>query len=103
MRAQGQKFLASQRLVIPVIGAAGGQFASSPLTFQESLEKVARNFSLNQVSKNLQKFFPQNSNKDNVELVIYPDAGDVKNPQVMRRWQKVFDLLKQWGWEFKIA
>ena len=95
--------LASQRLVMPVIGAAGGQFASSPLTFLESLEKVARKFSLNQVNKNLQKFFPQNSNKDNVELVIYPDAGDVKNPQVMRRWQKVFDLLKQWGWKFTIA
>ena len=96
-------FLTSQRLGMPVIGAAGGQFASSPLTFQESLEKVAQKIqktSLNQVNKNLQKFFP---NKENIELVIYPDAGDVKNPQVMRRWQKVFELLQQWEWKFTIA
>ena len=93
-------FLTSQRLGMPVIGAAGGQFASSPLTFQESLEKVARKISLNQVNKNLQKSFP---NKENIELVIYPDAGDVKNPQVMRRWKKLFKLLQQWGWKFKIA
>ena len=93
-------FLTSQRLGIPVIGAAGGQFASSPLTFQESLENIARKISLNQVNKNLQKFFP---NKENIELVIYPDAGDVKNPQVMRRWQKLFELLQEWQWKFKIA
>ena len=93
-------FLTSQRLGIPVIGAAGGQFASSPLTFGESLEKVARKFSLNQVNKNLQKSFP---NKENIELVIYPDAGDVQNPQVMRRWRKLFELLKQWQWKFTIA
>ena len=93
-------FLTSQRLGMPVIGAAGGQFTSSPLTFGESLEKITRKISLNQVNKNLQKSFP---NKENIELVIYPDAGDVKNPQVMRRWRKVFELLKQWQWEFTIA
>ena len=80
--------LVAERLGIPVISASGGQFASSPLTLEESLEKVA------------QKCFP---NKENIELVIYPDAGDVQNRQVMRRWGKTGELLKELKWEFKIA
>ena len=99
-------FLAAQRLGMPVIGAAGGQFASSPLTFQESLEKVAQKIQqafLNQVGENLQESFSTSFNPKDIELVIYPDAGDVQNSQVMRRWEKVFELLQQWGWKFKIA
>ncbi|MGR3280572.1 hypothetical protein ACSYAD_36570, partial [Acaryochloris marina NIES-2412] len=50
-------FLASQRLGINFIGAAGDNFASSPETFKETLDQLQ----------------PET-------IIFYPDAGDVSNP-----------------------
>jgi hypothetical protein len=78
-------FLVSQRLNEIVIGAAGGQWASSEATFKRSLD---------QASLELEGI---------KQLTIYPDAGDVLNPSVMKRWQVVVDLLEQWGWSVAFA
>jgi hypothetical protein len=78
-------FLVSQRLKQLVIAAAGGQWASSKATFKRSLDQAS--LELEGVK----------------ELTIYPDAGDVANPSVMKRWQSVVDLLEQWDWSITVG
>lgn len=75
-------FLVSQRLNLLTIGAAGGQWASSPNLFKQSLE---------------------NADTNSKEVKIFPDAGDVHNRHVMTRWQKVVELLGRWGYEVKFG
>jgi len=77
-------FLVSQRLNLLTIGAAGGQWSSSPELFKQTLEKVAI-----EVSSKIIK--------------IFPDAGDTLNQSVMNRWQRVISLLEKWGWEVAIG
>jgi hypothetical protein len=77
-------FLVSQRLNQFVIGASGGQLCSSPVLLRQSLEKAELEVGSKEVS-------------------ILPDAGDILNPSVMSRWQKVADLLRAWGYEVKFG
>ena len=77
-------FLVSQRLNLFTIGAAGGQWASSPELFRSTLEKAA----LEVKGKSIK---------------VFPDAGDILNPGVMNRWQKVISLLEEWGWSVAIG
>lgn len=65
-------YVAANRLGIPVLGAAGGYFSGSPRQVGEIISKFDR-------------------------LVLCPDAGDVLNLQVMRRWGQQIDFLKQFG------
>jgi hypothetical protein len=78
-------FLVSQRLNQLVIAAAGGQWASSEATLKYSLDEAS--LELGGVK----------------ELTAYPDAGDIANSSVMKRWQAVVDLLQQWHWSIKFA
>ncbi|HEY9772144.1 MAG TPA: plasmid replication protein, CyRepA1 family, partial [Coleofasciculaceae cyanobacterium] len=55
---------------IAICGAAGGHFKGSP----EQLTEIVSDYE---------------------ELAIAPDGGDVLNPQVMRRWEKQINYLKQ--------
>jgi hypothetical protein len=77
-------FLVSQRLNLFTIGAAGGQWASSPDLFRLALEKAEIELGRK-------------------EIKIFPDAGDSINPSVMSRWQRVIALLEEWGWEVAIG
>ncbi|GAP96115.1 DEAD/DEAH box helicase family protein [Leptolyngbya sp. NIES-2104] len=70
--------LASQRLNAVVIGAAGGNHASSPIQLRAAIEA-----------------FP------NLPIVIVPDAGDVLNSHVMRRNDRTVETLRQWELEPK--
>ena len=72
--------IASVRLNIPVIGASGGNFASSPKTLKATLEHLSAQ-----------------------EIILYPDGGAVTNPQVLKQYQKVFGLLKKWNYPVKVA
>ena len=78
-------FLVSQRLNQLVISAAGGQWASSEATFKLSLDRAS--LELGGVK----------------ELSICPDAGDINNPSVMKRWGLVVELLEEWGWNVVFA
>ncbi len=78
-------FLASRRLSLLVIGAAGGHWASSPQLFKQWLELLYQEIGGHR------------------EITIYPDAGDILNEQVTTRWIKVSDLLISWGWSVKFA
>ena len=78
-------FFVAQRLGMLTIGAAGGQWASSPVTFKESLDHFSQKM-------------------DGLkELTLYVDAGDVLNKLVMDRWQKTVKLLQEWGWTVHIG
>jgi hypothetical protein len=76
--------LVSQRLNLFTVGAAGGLWLSSLELFREALEKGA----LEVKGKSIK---------------IFPDAGDILNPSVMTRWQRVIDLLEEWGWSVAIG
>jgi hypothetical protein len=78
-------FLVSQRLNEIVIGAAGGQWGSSEATFKRSLDQASLEL------------------EGTKQLTIYPDAGDILNPAVMKRWRVVVELLEGWGWSVAFA
>ncbi|HEY9671316.1 MAG TPA: plasmid replication protein, CyRepA1 family [Waterburya sp.] len=77
-------FLVAQRLNMLTIGAAGGQFASSPVLLREALEKAADEVGTREVQ-------------------VFPDAGDVHNSSVMIRWSKAIALLQDWGVTVKVG
>ncbi|NET61049.1 MAG: hypothetical protein F6K47_34465, partial [Symploca sp. SIO2E6] len=77
-------FLVSQRLNLFTIGAAGGQWASSPNLLKESLEKAFGETGV-------------------PEVRIFPDAGDILNKSVMNRWERVISLLEEWGWSLQVG
>ena len=70
--------LTRYRYNVPVVGAAGGGFASSPKTTEQTLEALSARY---QTKK----------------IVIVPDSGDVQNPHVVSRWIEVYKLLSQIG------
>jgi len=88
-------FLASQRLGIPVIGAAGGQHASSPHIFKHSIIKLQKVI--------LDALQAQEFQNKEIELVIFPDAGSVTNKNVMNRLASTVSLLKEWNLNVKFA
>ena len=73
-------YITSCKLDIPVIGASGGNFASSSKTLEAALRKLQP-----------------------TAIILYPDAGAVCNPNVVRQYQKLFDLLQEWGYETQVA
>lgn len=77
-------FLASDRLGQVVVGAAGGLWTSSPSTLWDTLSVLSQELGTKKIT-------------------LYPDAGDVINLHVMRRWQRVIRLLQAWHYEVSIA
>ncbi|WP_375449055.1 hypothetical protein [uncultured Nostoc sp.] len=78
-------FLASTRLNLLTIGASGGLFASSPNLLKNYLDRA-----LDKVGREK-------------TLVIFPDAGDVRNRQVVNRWKRLAELLTNFEWDFKFG
>jgi hypothetical protein len=70
----------AQKLGLITIGAAGGQFASSPQTLRLALEKLGCKV-----------------------VEFYPDAGAVQNKDVLRQYRATWKLLKSWGYEVRIC
>ncbi len=73
-------FLTSGYLNLLTIGAAGGQWLSSPQLFKEYLDKASKRVG-------------------NKRVKLFPDAGDILNPHTLSRWESVSNNLQQWGWE----
>jgi hypothetical protein len=76
-------FILSQRQGVVVIGAAGGQFASSPQTLQHSLDVLAMELGTQTIE-------------------FYPDAGAILNRQVMRQYRRTWKRLQQWGYAVQV-
>ncbi|MDJ0727841.1 MAG: CHC2 zinc finger domain-containing protein, partial [Prochloraceae cyanobacterium] len=71
---------AANFLGIPIIGASGGHFASSSETLRIELQNLKTK-----------------------EIIVYPDAGDIKNPLMMTAINKAIAKVKSWGYPVKIA
>ncbi|MBD1903790.1 hypothetical protein NDI44_22405 [Trichocoleus sp. DQ-A3] len=67
------------------IGAAGGNFASSPSTLEAYLV---------QLEPEIVEAPP---------LILYPDAGAIANKNVMRQYRQTHALLEKWGYELRVA
>ncbi len=76
-------FLTCQQLGISVIGAAGANWASSPLHLKKSLERLQA--------------------KPLDEVTLFADAGSVKNKQVVHQYKRTTNLLKSWGYTVNFA
>ena len=77
--------IAAERLGIPFIGAAGGNFASSPEQFQAAVEALSK--------------------EGPIELVLYPDAGmlDRKHANVHSSWRRLADLCDRYDYPLQVA
>lgn len=72
-------WIASVRLGLSFIGAAGGQFASSPLTYKNSLNILQPG-----------------------RVILTPDSGSLTNPNVLHQYRKNYFLLKSWGYQLYV-
>ncbi|MEP0913291.1 hypothetical protein NDI45_20475 [Leptolyngbya sp. GB1-A1] len=70
------------RLGFLTIGAAGGQWTSSPETLREILAQSA---------------------DPHQPIHLFPDAGDILNRAVMHRWRQVVNLLEEWGYRVQFG
>jgi hypothetical protein len=77
-------FIVAEKLQSLVIGAAGGLWASSPETLQETLEVASQELQTRVIH-------------------FYPDAGAVINPNVLRQYRLTWKLLKNWGYHIEIG
>ena len=66
------------------IGAAGGNFASSPQQLKLELQKLSEELRTQRI-------------------VLYPDSGAVNNVNVMQAYRKLYKLLKDWDYELVIG
>lgn len=77
-------FITAQRRGQVTIGAAGGQFASSPKTLKITIDTLAEE-------------------RGTKTIEFYPDAGAVRNSHVMRQYRATWKLLKKWGYSIQVA
>ncbi|MBD2208079.1 hypothetical protein H6G33_37460 [Calothrix sp. FACHB-1219] len=73
-------FKASLGLSLIVIGAAGGQWTSSPNLLQKYLTQISHEVG------------------GDKHIKLFPDAGDVQNKAVVERWRKTCNLLTDLGY-----
>ena len=77
-------YIASQRLGHVFVGAAGGQFTSSPETLKATLEKLSTESGLRAVT-------------------FFPDAGCLENQSVLKQYSATWKLVQELGYEVAIA
>jgi hypothetical protein len=77
-------FITAQRQGQVVVGAAGGQFASSPETLKATLETLAQELGTKTIE-------------------FYPDAGTLQNRHVLRQYRATWKLLRKWGYGVQVA
>jgi hypothetical protein len=76
-------FLTCDRLGVPAVGAAGGNWASSAVHLKDSLQKLGA--------------------KLGDKLVLFADAGSPKNPSVLRQYKRAISELRQQGYQPLVA
>lgn len=77
-------YITAQKRGQVVIGAAGGNFASSPQQFKAYLDTLAAEL-------------------DTKTVVLYPDSGAVPNNAVMRHYEQAIQMITEWGYTAQIA
>ncbi len=76
--------LTADKFDLLTIGASGGMFTSSPQTFERFLNSAKEELGTNNV-------------------VLYGDAGSVKNPLVLNQYYKTTEFLKEKGFSISFA
>jgi hypothetical protein len=76
--------IAQQRNQI-TIGAAGGNFAGSPETMKRYLTAASEKLGGTR------------------NLLLWADAGAICNPNVMRQYRRLYDLVTRWGYTLRVA
>jgi hypothetical protein len=76
-------FITAQHLSRITLGAAGGNFTSSPEIFKSYLDELSTELG------------------GSKELILSPDAGAVANPNVMRTYRETHELTSSWGYKLK--
>ena len=66
------------------LGASGGLFSSSPQLFHSYLKQAANILHSRQI-------------------LLFPDAGTVRNPLVLKQYKRTIDLVQSFGFTVKIA
>lgn len=74
-------YLTCERLGVPVIGAAGANWASSEVHLAKALSQVDKQ----------------------TEVVLIPDAGSVANKSVVHQYRRATNLLQSWGYKVTFA
>ena len=77
-------YIAAQRLNQIVIGAAGGNFAGSPILLKAWLDALSAELSTKIAD-------------------LYPDAGVLTNKNVMEHYERTIQLVQGWGYTVRIA
>jgi hypothetical protein len=83
-------FLASKRMEIPYIGAAGGLHGSSPQLLKKYLE---------QLEQRLKNILGLQSNVGKPQILIAADGGATKNKHVVQQYKRTIELLHEWGYQ----
>lgn len=77
-------FLTAQRLRTVAVGAAGGQFSSSPETLRYTLDRLSGELGTKQIE-------------------FFADAGSSRNKDVLRQYRATWCLLQRWGYSVRVA
>ncbi|MGF1488174.1 MAG: plasmid replication protein, CyRepA1 family [Prochloraceae cyanobacterium] len=75
--------LAALRLNIPVIGASGGNFTRSAKLLRHYLDFLGCN--------------------KNTQIVLFADAGSIKNKSTLKIYRNTIALIESWGYKVKIG
>ncbi|MEB3210984.1 MAG: hypothetical protein VKL39_06495 [Leptolyngbyaceae bacterium] len=87
--------LTAERRHIITIGAAGGQFASSPQTLRDTLDELN---SVHAVDDS-----QTSSNPPSPRIIeFYPDAGAISNAHVLRQYRATWSLLQSLGYSVQV-
>lgn len=71
-------FLTCERLGIPIVGASGGNWSAS--------------------KNHLERYLAKLEVKPGDEIVLFPDAGAVRNSSVVNQYKRTTNLLTSWGY-----
>ncbi len=77
-------YIAARRRGQIFIGAAGANFASSPQQFKAYLDELSNELNDNTVT-------------------LYPDAGGIANNAVMRHYERIIQMAKEWSYSVRVA
>ena len=102
--------IAAERLGIPFIGASGGHFSNSPEWLRNYLDFLLAKHSVTKGlggdNHVLDKPIYEEKKINNLNkpvIVLFADAGSIKDETVIKSYKKTFDLLKKWGHSVKVA
>ncbi len=91
-------YITAQKLSQVVIGAAGGNFDSSPKQLKQYLETLSLEQYLETLSLGLSL-----EHWEAPKVDLYPDAGAIANKTVLESYKRTIQLVQSWGYEVRVV